>query len=172
MSKSLVGFVIDTLEFAREGRSVSGTVAVSALPRLLELLGESALCLHMLDCTLTGRQGRDGNWLRLQVAGQFDLSCQRCLGPLPFVVALDTELQVIAPGQPWPDEELEDGTTRLGADAIAADPALVVTDLIEEEVLLALPIAPKHENDCVPPVRSDEQQSASPFAVLAQMKKH
>ena len=169
MSRSLVGLVIDTLEFAREGRSVSGTVPVSSLPRLLELLGRSD---GLLECELRGRREDGRNWLALSIRGQFDLVCQRCLGPMPFVLETDNELQVIAPGEAWPDEALEDGALSLGADAIAAETAQAVLDLVEDEVLLALPVAPKHEEGCEPPARSDDKHAASPFAVLASLKKH
>lgn len=171
MSRSLVGFVVDTLEFAREARSLEGVVSVASLPRLLDLLAETGQPLGELSCSMVGRSGRDGHWLHLRVQGHIDLTCQRCLGAMPFVLAVDTELQVIGPGETWPDEELEDGATHLGADAIAAEEAQLLTDLIEEEVLLALPIAPRHEN-CAPPARSDVKEAASPFAVLAQLKKH
>ncbi|HWV17617.1 MAG TPA: YceD family protein [Rhodocyclaceae bacterium] len=169
VSRSLVGLVVDTLEFAREGRSVSGTVPLSALPRLSEWIGEGSATLA---CELQGRREDGRNWLSLSLRGEFDLICQRCLGAMPFVLETDAELQVIAPGEPWPDEALEDGAISLGADAIAADTAQAVTDLIEEEVLLALPSAPKHEEGCEPPARSDDKRAASPFAVLATLKKH
>jgi len=170
VSRSLAGLVIDTLEFAREGRSVAGTVALSGLPRLLETVSESVVSMTTLDCELEGhREG--GYWLHLKVHGQFDLTCQRCLGAMPFTLDIDTELQVIPPGAPWPDEVLEDGAVSLGADAIAANEALVLTELIEEEVLLALPIVPRHDG-CAPPERKDGKQATSPFAVLAQLKKH
>ena len=169
MSRSLVGLVVDTLEFAREGRSVSGVVPVSGLSRLLEFVGESDA---VLECELQGRREDGRNWLSLSIRGQFDLICQRCLGPMPFALETDNELQVIAPGEPWPDETLEDGSLSLGVDAIAAETAQAVADLIEEEVLLALPVAPKHEKDCEPPARSDDKLAASPFAVLATLKKH
>lgn len=169
MSRSLVGLVIDTLEFAREGRSVSGTVPVSALPRLLEAVGATE---GTLECELHGRREDGRNWLSLSVRGQFDLVCQRCLGRMPYVLEADNELQVIAPGEPWPDETLEDGALSLGADAVAAEAAQVVTELIEEEVLLVLPVAPKHEESCEPPARSDDKLAVSPFAVLATLKKH
>lgn len=169
MSRSLVGLVVDTLEFAREGRSVSGSVPVSSLPRLLEVVGASDA---LLECELRGRREDGRNWLSLDIRGEFDLICQRCLGPIPFVLETDAELQVVAPGEPWPDEALEDGAISLGVDAIAADAAQAVTDLIEEEVLLALPVVPKHEEGCEPPVRSDDKRTASPFAVLATLKKH
>ena len=169
MSRSLVGFVIDSLEFARDGRSVAGDIPVSALPRLRELVGKGE---SLLACELTGRREDGRNWLSLSIRGQFDLICQRCLGFMPYALAIETELQVIAPGESWPDETLEDGAVSLGADAVAADAAQAVTDLVEEEVLLALPVAPKHEEGCEPPARSDDKLAASPFAVLATLKKH
>jgi uncharacterized protein len=52
----------------------------------------------------------------------------------------------MAPGEEWPDDDLADDS----ADAIEAEKALAVLSLIEEEVLLALPIAPRHEQ-CEPP---------------------
>ena len=155
MSRALVGLVVDTLEFAREERSVSGVVQVSALPRLLELVGKSDA---QLECTLSGSREDGRNWLSLSVRGQFDLVCQRCLGAMPFTLETDNELQVIAPGEAWPDESLEDGSLSLGVDAIAANAAQAVTDLIEEEVLLALPVVPKHEKGCEPPARSDDKR--------------
>jgi uncharacterized protein len=167
VNRSLVGFVLDTLAFAHEGRSVTGVVPVSALPRLQALLSELD---GELECELRGRREGRQNWLQLSVRGQLALNCQRCLTAMPFELHVETELQVIAPGEAWPDETQDDGTLSLGADAIAADEALVVTDLIEEEVLLALPIAPKHEEGCEPPARSDDKLAASPFAVLATLK--
>lgn len=169
VSRSLVGLVIDTLEFAREGRSVSGTVPVAALPRLVELLGPNG---DVLECELSGHREDGKNWLSLSVRGQLDMVCQRCLGAMPYALETENELQVIAPGEPWPDEALEDGALSLGADAIAADAAQAVTDLLEEEVMLVLPVAPKHEEGCEPPARSDDKLAASPFAVLATLKKH
>lgn len=168
MNRSLDGLVIDTLEFAREGRSVSGVLNVAALPRLRELLVEDS---GQLECELHGRREGRLNWLSLSVRGQLALRCQRCLGLMPYMLDVASDLQVIAPGEAWPDERLEDGALSLGADAIAAESGQSLAELIEEEVLLALPISPKHEEGCAPPARGDEKQAASPFAVLAQLKK-
>src|SRR5690606_16845362 len=64
VSRTLVGLVIDTLEFAREGRSVSGTVPLSALPRLREWVGEGSATLA---CELQGRREDGRNWLSLGI---------------------------------------------------------------------------------------------------------
>lgn len=166
-ARTLVGLVIDTLEFAREGRSASGSVPVSALPRAAGLAAGGELA-----CTLNGRRESGRNWLDLTVHGHLELVCQRCLESMPYVLDVAAEIQVIAAGEPWPDEALEDGALRLGADAIAAEHEQSVTDLVEEEVLLALPLSPRHEQDCARPARGEEKLAASPFAMLATLKKH
>jgi len=74
---------------------------------------------------------------------------------------------LIAPGEEWPDDDLVDD----GADAIEAEKALAVLSLVEEEVLLALPIAPRHEQ-CEPPSGGAAGHGPSPFAALAALKKH
>lgn len=157
--------VIDSLEFAREGSVVAGSVAVAVLGRLADMLADNA---GSLDCELRG--GRDGEgkpYLDLWVAGSLNLRCQRCLMPMPFGLDIDSRLMLVAAGESWPDEELaEDGT-----DAIEASRELAVLPLIEDEVLLALPIVPRHEV-CRPPVATETEHRPSPFAALAKLKDH
>lgn len=176
VARSLSHLVIDTLAFARESRVAEGSVAVADMPRVFELLGESKTPVPEFECSLSGWRDKKGrSWLRLQLKGGLDLICQRCLTAMPFALNVDTELQVIAPGEAWPDETLDDGALSLGADAIAASAEQRVAELLEEEVLLALPVAPRHDENfavCVPPAHDDGKQSVSPFAALAKLKKH
>jgi uncharacterized protein len=46
---------------------------------------------------------------------------------------------------------------------------LDLTPLQEEEILLALPIAPRHDR-CEPPAAATASKEASPFAQLARLK--
>ncbi|MDP2133812.1 MAG: hypothetical protein Q8J99_09390, partial [Sulfuritalea sp.] len=82
-------------------------------------------------------------------------------------LAISSRLQLMAPGEEWPDDDLVDDS----ADAITAEKALPVLSLIEDEVLLALPIAPRHEQ-CESPSASATGQGTSPFAALAGFRKH
>jgi uncharacterized protein len=75
-------------------------------------------------------------------------------------------LRLVGPGEVWPDDDLEDDS----ADAMEAEGTLAVLSLIEDEVLLALPIAPRHEK-CQSPVRDEMEQGPSPFAALAAIRK-
>lgn len=156
--------VIDGLAFARDGADLAGAVAVADLPRLaLELVDGQG----QLEWRLSGSRDREGKcWLDLDVSGNLGLVCQRCLGRIEFPVGIQTRLLLVPPGQSWPDEELAED----GFDAVAAEKEMALSSLIEDEVLLALPIAPMHEV-CATPMPLENEQEPSPFAALAKLKK-
>jgi uncharacterized protein len=164
MTDSIAGPVIDCLEFARSGGVLERSVGLDELPRLAELLSTTAGCLSV---RLEGwRDDQGKSWLQLNIAGEPVLCCQRCLGGVKFPLSIGSRLQLIAPGEDWPDDDLEDDS----ADVIAAETALAVLSLIEDEVLLALPIAPRHEQ-CESPSANASVPGLSPFAALAALKK-
>ncbi len=157
--------VIDSLAFAQDGRASEGAVSLTDLPRLAgELLEQRG----SLGVRLRGWRDEEGkHWLHLVVQGNVLVQCQRCLEGVDLPLGIDAVLQLIAPGEAWPDDELIDDE----ADAIAADQALDVLSLIEDEVLLALPIAPLHGQCELPPVAGNGFELSS-FAALAALKKH
>jgi uncharacterized protein len=156
--------VVDSLEFARDGGVLVGSVPIAGLERLADVIADSN---GVLVCELRGvRDGEGKSFLDLLVAGEVNLRCQRCLSLLPFSLEIDSHLLLVPLGDPWPDEDLVED----GVDAIEASRELRVSQLIEDEVLLALPIAPRHE-DCRPPVGAAEHRP-SPFAALARLKDH
>lgn len=158
--KQIVGIVIDSLAFAREERHLVGELAVSALPRLADVLADDT---GVLTCRLSGGRNEEGKlFLLLEVQGELRLKCQRCLDSLALPLDIKSRILLVPPGAPWPDEGLADDA----ADAIEALAEQPVASLIEEEVLLALPVAPRHES-CVLPGGSDSDSlAASPFAAL------
>jgi len=170
VATSLAGMVFDSLEFARDERELSGDLPVAGLERLAKTLDTTGGDPGALKVSLKGRwdvsaDGRAQPSLLLKVDGSLPMTCQRCLQPMDVPVAIDTRLLLISPGESWPDD-LEEGAF----DAIPADAATVLMDLVEDEALLALPFAPRHER-CELPARGGDKQAASPFAALAQLKK-
>jgi len=156
--------VVASLEFAREGRFIAGSVPIAKLERLADVLFDRA---GSLECELRGGSDDEGKpFLDLRIVGSLNLLCQRCLSSLSYQLDIDSRLMLVAPGAQWPDDEPEGD----GPDAIEASVTQAVLPLVEDEVLLALPIAPRHE-DCRPPVGADEHRP-SPFAVLAKLKDH
>ncbi|SRR6266581_1436948 len=155
--------VIDSLEFARIGGRIDGDVPVVALPRLIDLVEDDG---GALSFSLVGGRNPDGkSYLQLTVEGRLRLRCQRCLRPMDWPVFSCSRLVLVAPGESWPDEAAADE-----ADPIEADKAQAVSALIEDEVLLALPISPRHER-CDLPAGAGRHGDQSPFAVLANLKK-
>ena len=141
------------------------SVGLDELPRLADVLSTTD---GFLSVRLEGWRDDEGkSWLQLDIAGEPVLCCQRCLGGVKFPLAIKCRLQLIAPGEDWPDDDLEDDS----ADAITAETALTVLSLVEDEVLLALPIAPRHE-ECESPSAGASGHGSSPFAALADLKKH
>ena len=160
--------VIDALEFARGGQRLQGSLAVESLARLEDLLLDTG---GRIEYELSGgRDTRNRPQLELKVAGKLHLQCQRCLGLLAFELAVDNTLLVAAPGT-VPSAELDDPE---GPDVIEAEAALDVAGLVEDEVLLALPLAPRHpEGDCARLEQHEEAARApAAFAQLAALKPH
>ncbi len=80
--------------------------------------------------------------LHIAVQGEMVLTCQRCMGDLPHGIVLDRRLHLARD-----EAELERLEEALGLDGevILAGGKLNLVELVEDEVLLGLPLVPKHE---------------------------
>jgi uncharacterized protein len=158
---------IDSLDFARNGRIISGEVQFSELPRLQDILKNPQ---GILSYTMQGGVDKSGtHFLDVSVVGQLQLRCQRCLNGLDYPLRLETRL--LLRDQACLDA-LEDEEEEF--DSILADEHLNVLDLLEEEILLSLPIAPKHEFGACQATDGENahREEKNPFAVLAKLKRN
>lgn len=154
----------DAFKFAAEGRPVEGKVAVAALSRLVDLVDTPE---GEVSYALVGAQGADGRWeLRVTVEGTLRLNCQRCLSGMEWPFEVRSALLLVRSQDEIPEDELEDASR----DAIEVQPDMDVLALVEDEILLALPVVPRHER-CEPPAPAGGSGKESPFAVLAGLKK-
>ncbi len=162
---SRAGIVSDPLRFASEGRSLTGKLALKGNKRLADVLsGEQG----EVGYTLLGEIGRDDKpYFRLFLNGAMNLQCQRCLGPMVWELDQVSLFQLVRPGAEIPEEELEIDEF----DAIEATPDFDVIALVEDEVLLAVPFAPRHES-CDAPRPQGGVEKESPFAALAKLRKN
>jgi uncharacterized protein len=154
--------VINSIEFARTGEQLAGTVPVSALPRLADSLFDTQ---GELKYELTG--GSDSKQrlrLLLAVAGSFNLKCQRCLGSLAFPVTTQSKLLLLTGEAGGETADFDD------LDGVPEDARTDVWSLVEDEVLLAIPLAPRHaEGQCSAAVDTTGNRGASPFAALVKL---
>jgi uncharacterized protein len=155
--------IADPFRFAAEGRSLAGEVAVARLGRLADVLTDDAgIVTYRIDGRLDAERRPE---LRVTAQGVLNLRCQRCLGAIAWPLDLEVVLQPVRAGQPIPDEELESDEF----DAIEVGDELDVVGMVEDEILLALPIAPRHENcDSLRPDGGTVKES--PFARLATLR--
>ena len=151
--------VIDGFEFASAGARQQGIWPASDFPRLRDMLasdcGEVAYEIEGVH----DERGRAA--LRLRVNGILQLRCQRCLEAMPFEVHTDETL-VLAGTLAEIHAEPADAKA---PDRVLAGKEMPVRELVEDEVILALPYAPRHES-CSARPSPDADGKTSPFAGL------
>ena len=158
------GLVVDPLRFAIEGAAVVQSRPVVGFERLADALLDPA---GSLDFSVRGSRDRDGkHWLDLSLAGTLTVQCQRCLEALDWALRVDNRLLLVREGRELPEEELQED----GWDCLPVGPRLDLLELIEDEALLALPFAPRHD-DCCAPSMVGGGGTTSPFAGLARLRK-
>jgi uncharacterized protein len=122
------------------------------------LASDAGEITYALEGTRDGR-GRPG--LRLSLQGALQLRCQRCLEAMPFAVQVD-EVLVLAATQAEIDAEPPDAHA---PDRVLAGKEMPLRDLIEDQLILELPYAPRHEG-CAAGAGQHADERISPFAGL------
>jgi uncharacterized protein len=151
--------VIDGLEFARTGGKLQGDWPLADFPRLRDALQGNSGTLRYELRGLPQEQGRPA--LKLRIEGSLQLACQRCLGALELPLRIENTLLLAASQAEIDAEPIE----AEGPERIVAGREMPVHDLIEDELLLAIPIAPRHEHCTERPSQSAGAKHA-PFAGL------
>lgn len=159
---------VDPERLADQESSCEGTLPLALFQRLTPLLlqtaGEVQFHFHF------ARDLQSRLLLQVEVQAPLILQCQRCAEPLALQVNSRQELVVV---QGFEEAEaLADHLEPVFCTAGLLD----LHELIEEELLLALPAVPRHER-CEPlhlqsgPALESESKSPNPFGILATLKK-
>jgi uncharacterized protein len=116
----------------------------------------------------------DQIWLHLSAQASVPLTCQRCMAAVSTPLEVDqwyrfVESEEVAMAE---DDEAEE-------DLLVMVPQFDLLALLEDELLMALPLVPMHETCPVTPVFSAgdpaveaAEAKPNPFAVLGQLKKN
>jgi uncharacterized protein len=98
------------------------------------------------------------------------LVCQRCLGPIQTQLDIQRSFLFVAGEQAAAEQDADSEE-----DVLALTHALDLRELVEDELLLALPLVPRHQICLQPlPLGTDEEsaeQRPNPFAALAALKR-
>jgi uncharacterized protein len=155
--------VIDSLVFARSGGSLQGELPVASFTRALDMLADPS---GVLAYRVSGRMGpRDRAQLILEVEGALSVRCQRCLEGIYYPLRIRSLLELVDNEEELTQEEIEDDSR----DFLPAQKELDVAALIEDEVILDLPVAPRHK-DCALPGAGGPSEHVSPFSALEALK--
>lgn len=169
---------LDVAAFAKDGAEAQGTWPLSTLVRVAEsvpadaAIGESeAVQWFARGESRAVRGGEPQAWLHLRADARVPLQCQRCLKAVAVPLQVDRRFLFV---------HGEDAAAQLDADSeddvLALTRALDLRELVEDELLLAMPIVPRHEVCPEPLVAAADhgavvEEAPHPFAALAALKR-
>ena len=145
---------------------LAGTFKPDALERLADALADGRGELRYRITARLDPQRR--KVVSCIIEGFVFLTCQTSLEPFRHDVAIDDRLVLVDSESELPSIEEEDDTE----DYLVADEPLDIRDLVEDAVLLALPMVPRKPGLEAP--KGDDGEAVrkeSPFAALASLKK-
>lgn len=136
---------VDAWKLAREHGDIEGNIDAHDLERVDDLLAPGPARIAWRLSGVTDTEGRPA--LKLELTGEVLLTCQRCLGDLTWPVRQRGAILLAAS-----EGELEALDARTDAEVVLAVEPVDPLELVEDELLLALPFAPRHPADaCAAP---------------------
>lgn len=169
-AKSVLPRHIDPRKFAQQGICLQGIIAVADLARFSALL-------HSQDAQIAldlqfGLDEQGVNNLQGKAEAELSVLCQRCLEPMTYVLQAGFQLAML-----W----REDQSAAVGKSWdpwVVGEGAVDIYPVIEDELILSLPLVNYHETLCIPQADYEcgdlgsetSAQATNPFQVLSQMK--
>ena len=164
--------------FAQEGMQLAETTLLQDMERLAQEtqgLQPDFAVKWQANAELRAGSGPEADiWLHLDAAASVPLTCQRCMGVVITPVNVDQWYRFVATEQiaMAEDDESEE-------DLLVMEPQFDLLAVLEDELLMALPLVPMHDVCPVTPQLSAgdsveitvASEKPNPFAVLAQLKK-
>lgn len=157
---------------AAEGGRLEGVLALGSLPRLAVLLDRTD---GVVTVTITAGVDEQGvHFIVGRLSAAVELVCQRCLGPLWLPLDLTVRLGLAR------TEAEADHLPESYEPLLVPAGGLATTDWVEDELLLALPRIPRHDDlrECAANgyrasfgELAPDRESRRPFAVLAALRR-
>lgn len=164
----------------KAGASLQGSWPLVGMQRLTE--GFAAVADGSAHWTLQGSTRAVAGaevqlWLQVSAHAVVPLQCQRCLAPMAQRLNVDRAIRFVR-GEDLAarlDEESDD-------DVLCLPAALDLHALVEDELILSLPIVPRHAGPCPQPLQREvgaggdgllpqASDEPHPFAALAALKR-
>jgi len=168
---------LDVAAFAEADARLSGQGSLDEYARLaaeaVEADDPGAVAWEAAGEQRQGAAGRAEPWLHLHAEAALPLICQRCLAPVRTHLEVDRWFR-FAPDEDTAavlDEESEE-------DVLVLSREFDLPGLVEDELLMALPITPRHEtcpqdvplSVADPDFEAADKERVNPFAALAKLR--
>lgn len=169
---------LNVAAFAANNDSHTGEEPLARFERLIDetrgLGGETPVSYSVRGTVLQDAAGQDEPWLHLAAQATLALVCQRCLSAVDVPVSFERDFRFVATEElaTVEDEESEE-------DVLVLSKTFNLLELMEDELLMAMPPVPMHE-ECPQPVKlqaldadfvEPAAEKPNPFAVLQQLKR-
>ena len=161
---------INNLEFAQSEQSITGAVNLLEMDRLVDVLfmPQTPVSESNIQFALTGHNKKYSSpSLHLNVDAHLPTTCQRCLNAMSVNLKLEFDY-LITDNEPVGFDENDD------LDWLEISAAMSVPALVEDELLIAFPIAPTHSSEQQGECKQHSMQSGekpNPFAGLKDLIK-
>ncbi len=172
MSEHSLPKTVDPLKYADQNKVLKGALAVKCMPRLLDMLADDSG-----EVKVELEFDRDEQNLRV-VTGRLEaelwLECQRCLSPVQKTLVSEFALGIVL------SDEQAKNLPKHYEPLLVEPEELILRDMVEEELILSLPMFAYHEHcgsgetesvsekkdaDEAPPAEKE-----NPFSVLSELK--
>ena len=163
---------IDPFRLAKNGLTLEGELQLTTMKRLSGSLHDTSGTVHVkmnfdIDKVL-GTPHMKGEFTT-----SLSLICERCSEPMQYEVKTRCSLAIV-------NSEIKvDGMAEQYEPwVIDSDDPVMLSSIVEDELILAIPLIPKHDHSCLPAeawsageeFEEDVEKRVSPFAVLAALK--
>jgi uncharacterized protein len=161
---------IDPVELADQGARLSGELPLKGMQRLVEMCLDDVGTIRV-DLQFERSEGDGIRTMRGDIEARLHFTCQRCLGPFELRLSTRPRLLLLRPGE---HEHLAET-----GEALIVEQPLSPSMLVEEELLLVMPMIPMHEVAECPASgaagktvkKVEKEPKPNPFSVLEKLKR-
>ncbi|MCL1624056.1 YceD family protein [Moraxella sp. Tifton1] len=157
-------------KWADIGFAWSGTVPVSIFERLSSQKMSQEIGSQSLQVQVLLKKEQGILWLHFSITGGLAVTCQRCLDSMVIDVTDEYRLAILSDEQQI--EQIQDAEYVL-IEELGLGRVLPIKNMLEDELLLMLPLSPRHEA-CDLPIEMTQEDGndleGHPFAALQALK--
>ncbi len=162
---------IDPFRLAKNGLTLEGTLPLSGMARLAEIIldtqGDVYVSMQFGIDTILGTP-----FMRGQFSAALTLRCERCFESMVFDAEIECLLAILAH-----EHKIAGLSEEYDPWVIGSEDVVTISDVVEDELILSLPLIPKHTQACLPDevwtsgkASEEIEEKVSPFAVLKTLK--